>query len=75
MMRHQLAALNYKVTLEKYKKKEHLSSFKNKSIMYATFDVKQRTYYANVKENFIAQVNVVLWLWDHPKIQSKIYLW
>ena len=43
--------------------------------MYATFDVKQRTYYANVKENFIAQVNVVLWLWGHPKIQSKIYLW
>ena len=29
MMRRQLAALNYKVTLEKYKKKKHLSSFKN----------------------------------------------
>ena len=30
---------------------------------YATFRVNQKTYYDNVKENFITQVNFVLWLW------------
>ena len=30
---------------------------------YATFQVNQKTYYDNVKENFITQVNFVLWLW------------
>ena len=30
---------------------------------YATFRVNQKTYYDNVKQNFITQVNFVLWLW------------
>ena len=53
------AVLNYKVTLKKYEQKG-TSFFFEKLKHYATFGVKQRTYYANVKENFIAQVNVVL---------------
>ena len=57
MMRHR-AALNYKVTLEKYEQKG--TSLFEKLKHYATFGVKRRTYDANVKENFLAQVNVVL---------------
>ena len=44
------------ITLEIYEQKKSSPLFE---IHYATFRVKQKTYYANVKENFITQVNVV----------------
>jgi len=48
------------MTLEKYKQKltssRELLLFKEH---YANFQIKQRANYANIKENFITQVNLV----------------
>ena len=38
---------------------------------YATFWLKEKTYYANVKENLITEVNVISWLWDRPIKDTK----
>ena len=41
---------------------------------YATFRVNQKTYYDNVKENFITQVNFVLWLWGFTQGRFLFFL-
>ena len=41
---------------------------------YATFRVKQRTRYANVKETFNTQVNVVSWVWGFTQGRFLFFL-
>ena len=57
------------MTLEKYDQKRNIDHYFSKALCYLL--VKQRTYYANVKENFITEVNVVSWLWDRPIKSTK----
>ena len=50
------------MTLEKYGQKETEITTFRKALCYLW--LKQRTYYADVKENFNMEVTVVSWVWD-----------